>query len=173
MDRAIARFSDGVADYRPIWPVIEDDFYAQTKGQFASQGAEGGAKWAPLKPEYAGWKAVHFPGAPILVRTGDLERSLTSPNDANAVRMEARKTLTLGTRVPYAGYHQRGTSKMPARKEIQLTEAFKRNVMAHIHGYLVQIATQSGFRTGKTPGTPYRTESASPENFRRAMGVGW
>ncbi len=151
MDRAIARFADGVTDYRPIWPVIEDDFYAQEKAQFQTEGIEGGEKWTELSAAYAGWKEVHFPGKPILQRTGDLERSLTNGNDPNAVKIEERKTLTLGSRVPYAIYHQRGTKRMPARREIQLTEAFKRSVMHHIQTYLVQMASQYGFRTGAGP----------------------
>lgn len=148
MDRGIARFADGVTDYRPIWPVIEDDFYAQEKAQFASVGAEGGAQWAELKPEYAAWKEVHYPGTQILHRAGALESSLTSPNDPNTVRIEERKTLTLGTRIPYALFHQVGTSRMPARPEILMPEAFKRAVMHHVQVYLVQMATRYGFREG-------------------------
>ena len=106
MDRGIARFADGVADYRPIWPVIEEDFYAQMKDQFKTEGAEGGEAWVPLTPEYAGWKEQHYPGQPILQRTGDLYNSLTSSTDANAVLVEGRKSLTLGSRVPYGMYHQ-------------------------------------------------------------------
>jgi phage gpG-like protein len=148
MDRGIARFADGIADYRPIWPVIEDDFYAQEKDQFKSEGTEGGDKWAPLSPEYAGYKEAHFPGKPILQRTGDLYDSLTNPNSANGVRREERKTLTLGSTLPYALYHQQGTNKMPARPELQFPEAFKRSTMHHIQVYLVTMASQSGFRTG-------------------------
>ena len=146
MDRGIARFADGVADYRPLWPIIEDDFYAQVKDQFKTEGAEGGEKWAELTPEYAGWKEAHYPGKPILQRTGDLISSLTNPNDPNTVRIEQRKTLTLGSRIPYAIYHQTGTEMMTARPEIVLTEAFKRSVMHHVQTYLVQMATQCGFR---------------------------
>src|ERR1035438_1483669 len=117
MDRGIARFADGLSDYSPIWPIIEDDFYAQEKSQFKSEGKEGGAGWQPLSGDtgerdekgkmvhsygYAQWKEAHYPGKPILERTGDLMRSLTEPNDPNAVRIEERKTLTLGTRIPYA-----------------------------------------------------------------------
>lgn len=154
MDRGIARFADGVADYRPIWQVIEADFYSQIARQFQTEGTAGGDKWEALKPEYAGWKEAHYPGKPILQRTGDLIESLTNPNSANGVRREERKTLTLGSLLPYALYHQTGTrdGRLPARPEIQLTEAFKRTTMAHVQGYLVQIATQSGFRTGRTPG---------------------
>jgi phage gpG-like protein len=146
MDRGIARFADGVADYRPIWPVIEDEFYAQEKDQFRTEGEEGGDKWAELSPEYAGWKAAHFPDKPILERTGDLVESLTNPNSVNGVRREERKTLTLGTLLPYALYHQQGTENMPARPELIFPESWKRTVMHHVQTYLVQIATQSGAR---------------------------
>jgi phage gpG-like protein len=151
MDRGIARFADGVADYRPIWPVIADDFYAQVKDQFKSEGTEGGDKWQELKPVYAKYKEAHWPGKPILQRTGDLMASLTTQSDPNAVYIEARKTLTLGSRVSYAKYHQTGTGKMAARPEIQLTELFKRLAMKNVQSYLVQMASQCGFRTGSTP----------------------
>ena len=151
MDRAIARFADGVTDYRPMWPVIEDDFYSLVGRQFATEGAEGGTAWVSLSDAYGTWKEIHYPGKPILQRTGELMASLTSPTAPGAVRVEERKTLTLGTTVPYAIYHQRGTKKMPARPEIRLTEAFKRTAMHHVQTYLVQMATQGGFRTGMKP----------------------
>jgi phage gpG-like protein len=173
MDRGIARFADGVADYRPIWSVIGDDFRAQIARQFASEGTEGGEHWKELSPEYAKWKEAHFQGKPILERTGDLLRSLTVEGDPNAVFIGERKTLAMGSRIPYAVYHQKGRKKMPARPEIQLTEAFKRTTMAHMHQYLVQIASASGFRAGRTPGTPYGSAAGSGSDWRRALAVGW
>jgi phage gpG-like protein len=166
MDRGIARFSDGVADYRPIWGVIAGDFHALEKRQFKTEGAEGGSKWQELSPIYAGWKQAHYPGTRILQRTGDLERSLTEENDLNGVRIEARKTLTLGSKVPYAIYHQSIEPRklLPRRPEIMLTEKFKRSVMHHMHGYLVQVAKGSGFGVG-------RTDSGIAETWRRAMRV--
>jgi phage gpG-like protein len=153
MDRGISRFADGVADYRPVWGVIEDDFYALEKDQFKSEGAEGGEAWQELSPEYAKWKEAHFPGKPILERAGVLETSLTSASGAGTVRIEERKTLTLGSSIPYAIYHQSIAPRvrLPRRPEINLTEAFKRTVMHHIQVYLVEIATRSGFRQGLTP----------------------
>jgi hypothetical protein len=94
---------------------------------------------------------VHFPGSPILQRTGELVGSLTNPSHPMAVHVEGRKSLTLGTRVKYAPYHQRGTKRMPQRREVMFTEAFKRTTMHHLQAYLVQVATQSGFRHGLTP----------------------
>jgi len=150
MDRGIARFSDGVADYRPIWGVIEDEFYVLEHAQFKTEGEEGGDWWQILSLEYGKWKEAHYPGRLILERTGDLERSLTTGRDPNSVKIEQRKTLTLGSKIPYAIYHQsiepRGV--LPRRPPIMLPEKFKRTVMHHMHGYLVQVATQSGFRPG-------------------------
>jgi len=176
MDRGIARFADGVTDYRPIWAMVEDDFYALEKRQFESEGAEGGDSWQPLSPAYAEWKEAHYPGMPILERTGNLQQSLTNPADPDAVCIEERKALTVGTRVPYAIYHQslEPRTVLPRRPEIMLTEGFKRTVMHHVQQYLMQMATQCGFRTGKTPGIPSMfTAAGSGSDWRRAMGVGW
>jgi len=149
--RGIARISEGLDDCRPVWPAIEDDFYALEKAQFASQGAEGGSPWAPLALSTAKWRAVRFPGNPILVRTGDLEKSLTDPHDPNAVCVEGRGELTLGSRLPYGLYHQTGTRRMPARPLIQFSEAFRSAVMRHIQTYLARLASESGLQSEEAP----------------------
>jgi phage gpG-like protein len=144
MERGIARIAEGIADFRPVWPAIEDEFRAHIADQFRTKGEEGGAPWAPLSEPYAHWKEVHTPGRPILQRTGDLYRSLTEAHDSNAARVAEGKSLTLGSRLPHAIYHQKGTRRMPARKEIQLSETFKQSVAHHMRAYLVRIAGQSG-----------------------------
>ncbi len=153
MDRAISRFADAVEDYRPIWPVIADDFYALETAQFASEGDEGGIAWPALSPAYQEAKERRYPGKPILQRTGELEKSLTSATDANAVHIAERKALTLGTRVPYAIYHQstRPRRRLPRRPEIVLTEDFKRDAMRNVHVFLVEMGTHAGFRAGLAP----------------------
>jgi len=153
LDRGIARFSDGVSDYRPIWPMIAEEFRAIEAAQFASEGAEGGQAWQALSPGYAHYKEARYPGRPILQRTGDLISSLTKQSDPNAVFLPERKTLTLGSKIPYAIYHQSIAPRhlLPRRPEIMLSEKDKRSFMHHMHTYLLQIATQSGFRRGLTP----------------------
>jgi hypothetical protein len=44
MDRGIARYADGVADHRPIWPVIEDDFYALEKNSSLRRARKGAVR---------------------------------------------------------------------------------------------------------------------------------
>jgi phage gpG-like protein len=147
IDRGIARCAGGLDDYRPLWPVIEDRFYALENALFRTEGAAAGSAWKPLSEKYARWKEAHFSGQPVLQRTGDLMKSLTNPHDANAVRIQERNTLTLGSRIPYAVYHQAGTSKMPPRPAIQFSEEFQRAVSGDIRKYLEQLA-QAGFEHG-------------------------
>ncbi len=152
MDRGLARFTEGVADWRPIWNVFADTFYSYIKAQFASEGAEAlGSKWAQLSDAYAAWKAVHYPGKPILERTGRLLASLSSSKGAGAVYEPKPKSLTIGSTVPYAIFHQKGTEKMPQRKEIVLSEHAKRELMKLAQMYLIQIASSVGLRKGLTP----------------------
>lgn len=54
---------------------------------------------------------------PILKRTGRLEQSLTQPDSNESInQIQQKKTLIIGTRVPYATYHQNGSGNLPERK---------------------------------------------------------
>ncbi len=134
----IQRMLDGVVyrgqDLRPVWNFIVSDFFALEGQQFATEGGLG-RPWPPLSPVYAAWKAKHFPGQPILVRTGRLRASLTGRN-ADTVEVQEPQLLRIGTRVPYARFHQTGTSRMPPRPPIVLTEAVKDRWCRLIHAYL-------------------------------------
>ena len=96
---------------------IRDDFLDEVGESFASRGRSTGTAWAPLSPAYAAGKNSAYPGRPLLVLTGRMKESFSaSSRDLIYNRKQKNyKMLTLGTRVPYAGYHQSGTSKMPRR----------------------------------------------------------
>lgn len=151
MDRGLARFTDGISDWRPIWPVFGDNFYAHIRQTFATEGDAGPGKWAPLSEKYAEWKAKRFPGKTILERTGKLMASLTERKAEGSVFEASPKSLTIGTSVRYAIYHQAGTGRMPQRKEIALPEPAKRELMRIAQMYLIQIASSAGFRRGLEP----------------------
>jgi phage gpG-like protein len=79
--------------------------------QFLTEGAAYGNKWQERKRP-APW--------PILNRTGRLLLSFT--HEGNPEHIEDydfsnpnRPLLLFGSRVPYAGYHHRGTTHLPAR----------------------------------------------------------
>lgn len=120
VDRVLDRIADNVENATPAFEAIADRFAAAEQQQFASQGGFGGGGWAPLSPAYAAWKASRYPGG-ILVRTGALKGSLTSR--PFGVETISNKQAVFGTAVAYAGYHQSGTSKMPARPPVQLPES--------------------------------------------------
>jgi phage gpG-like protein len=99
----------------PLFPAAKTRMETSFASNFASNGLQVGG-WAPLDAEYASWKATRFPGAPSLVRSGRLFRSVATQNRAafRATRME----FEFGTSVPYAKFHQYGTEKMPKRQII-------------------------------------------------------
>lgn len=109
------RFSENVVDGRDIFDAMADAFASTQEQNFKSSGAVYGG-WAPLSPRYAAWKAAAYPGAPILTREGHLRRSLTQR--PLGVEDIAARRMVIGTDISYAGYHQKGTSKMPARPMI-------------------------------------------------------
>lgn len=81
---------------------------------------KGNGKYAPLSESYKKWKKKHFPGQPIMVLTGRLRNSITNAGDSIAGNndrvVEINKTsMNFGTKVPYSGFLQYGTKKMPAR----------------------------------------------------------
>lgn len=58
---------------------------------------------------------------PLLKASGDLEKSITDPNDSNAKQIISPDSLVMITTIPYANYHQQdnpdgGNSVMPTRK---------------------------------------------------------
>jgi len=95
-----------VDDISPTFPEMERAFRSIEISQFQSEGASGqeGA-WPALSEVYAAWKARHFPGKPILQRTGALMRSLVGRGPGSYVSTSPH-SLTIGTSIPYAAFHQ-------------------------------------------------------------------
>lgn len=128
LERAGAELADVGKHVLPkLLPVLE----VESGKQFDAEGAGPQAgSWAPLSVSYAKWKAAHFPGKPILQRTGALRAALTGPG-ANARRDVTSDTLTFGTTgLAYASLHQTGTGKMPARPEFDFGPDFEAGMQA-------------------------------------------
>lgn len=116
--------------------LISKDFYKSERAIFKLKGP-GQYPDLSTKPFTAWWEKddelnAFYPGGykeykeakygfiyPILKRSGALERSVTDPRDANAINQIVNKnTLIIGTKVPYAIFHQsdKPRSKIPLRK---------------------------------------------------------
>lgn len=145
-DGAFDVLAENLSDLRPVWPEVELQFYRAELAQFNSEGARGGQRWQALSPKYAKRKAKIAPGKPILVLTGRLKRSLTAIGGADAVRIAEPLSLTLGTKTPYAEFHQRGTKKMPQRKPINLTRDDYGKFISRIYRYAESVGRAAGFQ---------------------------
>lgn len=124
IEEIVARIEEKVVraqDFTPIFPKARAELALSTTANFTSNGLLVGG-WAPLDAEYGAWKMTRFPGAPPLVRTGKLFSSLTGENMANvSIRP---KSMTIGTDVEYAKFHQYGTTKMAKRKILFVPKEF-------------------------------------------------
>lgn len=142
LDRSFSRFTSQLTDLRQIWPAVIIELRAIVREQYAGQGVGPSGRWQPLSPAYAKWKAKHFPGLPILQRTGLTLLSLTG-NTSDTVIQQTETTLVFGTRRRGQVFHQRGSGRLPRRKVFDLNEAQKTRIMKAIQKRLLS-ATQAG-----------------------------
>jgi len=109
----------GLRDLTPVWDKIHEVFIAFVKRVFASEGGYVGEAWAPLSPGYARWKARHTADKGILQLRGRLYGSLIESQHPDHVFRDGPSFMEVGTRVPYAKFHQTGTRRMPRRPPIK------------------------------------------------------
>jgi phage gpG-like protein len=161
----------GMLDFRTLgtWDKVQTEFYKVVWSQFTSEGGDGkSGKWQALSPRYAKRKDAKWGSMPILQASGRLWRSLTGKG-TDSVAEQSALELVLGTKVPYAKYHQTGTKAparraggrakgfvgpvlnlmgpqrggMPARPPIDFTEEQERQLMKPIQQHLRQIVSQA------------------------------
>jgi len=135
-ERSLQRLDELLSDQSPAWTRIREDYRQMVTEQFASEGRAGGTPWAELAPSTLRRRRG---GARILNVTGTLLSSLRDVGAPGHVERADEQTLTLGSRLAYALYHQTGTGSsfgqgqrlsgatrargMPARPLLVLTES--------------------------------------------------
>jgi phage gpG-like protein len=128
VEKSLAGFQAALADESSALGEVADDFGEMVAEQFASEGRAQGTPWAPRKlPSSlsrggAKRRVVRASTAPLLVRTGVLRDSLTRRGAAGHVEEMDQQTLSVGSRLPYAIFHQLGTRRMSARPLIVLSD---------------------------------------------------
>ena len=139
-DRAFETLGDESRDMHEPLGQVGELILDIVDDQFETEGAAHlGRRWQPLSPAYAKWKARHYPGRKILIRTGAMRRE-----------MVARRSLTVRSDTliyapkheDIASYHQGGVpeNNLPARPMIVISAAEKRNIDRIFHGWLREIA---------------------------------
>lgn len=133
MSVAFERAGDNLTDFgKYVFPRLVPVFELELAGQFDAEG-RGPAKgaWAQLSERYEAWKALNYPGAGILERTGQMHEALTSSSSPFARREISTDEFDFGTiNVPYASFHQSGTAFMPDRPPFDFTDDFERAMAA-------------------------------------------
>ena len=116
------------------------------KGQTGNFILKGFGKYSPLSPKYFQWKQKLAPGTPILTginsaggASGKLKKSILD-NTADSILRIGKNSLEVGTKAtsnkgaPYPTYVQEGTTKMPARKFLFLTQRLVKQIINSIEG---------------------------------------
>ncbi len=122
--RKLLRFGESARKLDRVYPVLADHFHEIEKRAFATEGASQGAKWTPLSPRYAAWKARRYPGKPILEREGHLKESLTSFSHSGSVFDKSAEGMFVGSSIDYGKYHQSRAprTQLPRRPPVEFTE---------------------------------------------------
>lgn len=119
----------GKLDLRPTLNIIGKGYRKEVKMIFDHQQPRNeGDRWPQLSPRYAAWKAIHFPGKPILVRTGNLRRSMTEEGAPGNINIIGKTGAVFGTSVPYGIYHDSDSprTKIPRRNFSEASERRKK-----------------------------------------------
>lgn len=106
------------ADYTEVMEQGEQSLAEQHAGMFAGEYDSNLVDWKPLKESTIRRKKHDR----ILVETGALRESLVAVGGPSNVHETTRSGLVYGTGIDYAGYLQEGTSRMPARPPVGISD---------------------------------------------------
>jgi phage gpG-like protein len=111
---AVRRASKQVDDLTLPLTLIAQSWFKSNRAIFQLKGS---GKYIDLKEKYKEAKENKYGFTyPILKATGRLETSITNPQSNESInKILNKRLLLLGSKTPYAPFHQFGTRKMPAR----------------------------------------------------------
>jgi phage gpG-like protein len=133
LKRKLMRIGDRAVNARPAFEAIGQLLFDLEREQFSSEGGRASGGWAALADS-----TVRSRGSsgPILKSSGALEASLTGRGGDNTFRA-SDEFLLFGSSVDYAGFHQTGTSRMPQRRPLELTESDRRGVVKILQEFVL------------------------------------
>jgi phage gpG-like protein len=131
VSRKLLRWSgEVIGNMSPVWDAVEDHLAKCFERNFAQEGPG----WPALRPSTVRSRiAQGYPPGPILTRSGDYRKALTTELTTHTTNSEM--TVVAPT-VPGA-FHQAGTSRMPARP-MRLTESEKQETVKIIQRHLIE-----------------------------------
>lgn len=138
MDRRLLRFSEKARDLSDAWDEVADVIMEGESRLFDTQGRAGAGGWAALAPATVADKARRGADPRVLHDSGALRASLTERGASGQVLEVRPDGLRFGTSVAYAAFHQHGTSRMPARPPLRLSETTRRKVVKVIQRAMLE-----------------------------------
>jgi phage gpG-like protein len=136
ISRELLRFSAHAGNAQPAFHKIAQDMREQIKEQFGTEGDRGSGGWAPLKEATIAAKASAGLDPHILQATHSLMESLTG-SAGDHIEEITDDSLLFGSSDPKGRFHQKGTSRMPARKPVDFTELDRRGFVRTLQKYIV------------------------------------
>lgn len=132
VNRQLVRFGEHAGDARPALRSIASFMRLTELQRFDRQGPG----WARLKPATVERKVRAGLDPRILRATEEMRQSLVGRGTGHVEEVTAA-SLRFGTTVPYAKFHQTGTSRMPQRRVVDFTEAQKREITKRLQRWIV------------------------------------
>lgn len=137
LERELLRSAERAVMAQPAWEAIIEAMQKDTAEQFDSQGGAQSGGWAPLSPLTIANKARLNLRPEILRATDRMMNSFTGET-GDTIKDVLPFEFSWGTEVPYATFHQSGTSKMPQRRIIDFTEAQKVKYTKILQRYIIE-----------------------------------
>lgn len=126
-----------------LQPVIDQETAVMQQAQqenYAGEGAAFAGGWAPLAPSTLAQKRRQGYPERTLYRTGKLEenvgQAVEQTDDGDFIGATVGIDLSV---VPYAAYHQSGTSRMPARLLVAVTQEEEQEMQETLQSFFDDI----------------------------------
>jgi phage gpG-like protein len=136
IDRTFLRMRDNARTTEKLWNEMLKVLKLIEQVQFLTEGSHGSGGWAPLAESTLKAKARKRQQPWIERATQILYNSLTGEGEGS-IAETADDWLRYGTDVSYAGFQQSGTSKMPQRRLVQLTEIERKELTKMVQRFIM------------------------------------
>ena len=145
-ERLFARFTEGVTDLSEPFAEIGHDLQRRIVPQtIDSGGGRTGRSYEKLTPKYAARKLKKWGAKPILEASGRMRRDLEGQGPERVFHvkpLQAEFGVRPGGRsAQLVNWHQAGTSRMPARPPIAITDRDRRAWNRIVARYLERVAS--------------------------------
>lgn len=137
--REILRVGHNAQDMRPAFDEVHELFVDVETKQFSTQGGAYSGGWKPLAGATKARKRRLNLDPRILHATLRLRKSLTNKTHVDHVYRVSPDEMVVGTRVPYAGPHQkpRSGSGLPRRRPIEFNDRVRQSILKILQRHLL------------------------------------